>query len=1236
MGATVRRRPSGCITGRVAKKPSSQKPTAALKRPSLSRAATAAATAALCGSRRRARKPASQVSKIKTSLSSPSSSSGRTSQISWFPDSSEAIDAMDLELVPPNPPESSHGPPYGPPRPQPVRDHSSDSAEIERSGRMHGPPCDDFLENPISSWIITSSHLSLLEQLVLFGETPPLIRTGKWSMDYSCLKSAGCLVGVFPLITLSGQPAVACIFENGTCLTWEIAKRKAKAVERAAARDLAQTDAEEEEESAQDGPAREPVQGDGDANDSPEYEADEGQMDTLQDTMRSPVRPGDQGRDARTSEPSRPSQASRSSSVTAATAPRREPPREVWIQRSERWKIETSKALSQILRHSGQRSGLRVREDGYASVKEVLKHPRLRNAGATLADVQVAVTDNAKQRFQLSHQGHELLIRATQGHSMQQVRDDLLLTRITAPEEVPLAVHGTYLRHYASIYQQGLRAGRDRGQRARKHIHFAMALPRDQHRATSGMRTDVEILIYLDISRALRDGMHLYVSTNSVVLSEGFNGCIPIDYMSKVQYMHRHCACDVPGDPVPSPGRLKVAFAAVGVSPREGGRGHSPAPERVPKSRRHSRKARFDPCLVLPSLIRPPMILSDFDFDIAQVLSHPTRRHQAPASAARHQRIAPSSLLFEGPLSPHPRHWQARPRPLLESRRNSRRSSRKKRSSQSLFRTFLLDCPWCMCSQLAWSVGLLQYFSVIFRPGGGPRQHYRPDGIRRRTAGEITKRAARAAAKAGNDPGNADGAATGAAGSASATAATPEPPKGQPKGPPTGQPLIIGTGTAPPPKKAQSDGPMLGAGAAASATTATASQTPGIGCPTSGKAESPTATGSRPTESSATSSWTPMLPAARGLPPQPPPPLSKRAHGKGQGRAPPPAPKKVEWVPKRSKAPPPGITVNLDTATENSEKPASPAKRSVPITTIAPTTTPIFTQAAPNGEPASTSAASTPTLTTDACQPKKKRRSKTVPPPSTTPDLEETQHKWDLLQRVHTAAVELQDAEVPYLLHLYQSAGGYISRHNDFHAMRDRLTYEGVVGPYGVPLPLPPVGNYILSLGVSILDLQHSGYLTHIRNSSTFGDLIEAWSLTLWESSRRDLLEQLGELFTLLHCLISNIPRRIYDSLSWRITLDQLTMVFRTWLGTPSQAALAVTDQDAAVSGPPDLYDRLFRARSLSPRSGPLSGSRPTAMAEDRLQQYTFSAEAGKFSIPQAILERDRAFSPDSGDESQP
>lgn len=78
----------------------------------------------------------------------------------------------------------------------------------------------------------------------------------------------------------------------------------------------------------------------------------------------------------------------------------------------------------------------------------------------------------------------------------------------------------------------------------------------------SGMRRDVDILIFLDVKKALEgtttkcefsssflvsswafshfsslysEGMKLYVSDNKVILTEGFDGVVPVKYFQKIE-----------------------------------------------------------------------------------------------------------------------------------------------------------------------------------------------------------------------------------------------------------------------------------------------------------------------------------------------------------------------------------------------------------------------------------------------------------------------------------------------------------------------------------------------------------------------------------------------------------------------------------------------------------------------------------------------------------------------------
>uniref|UniRef100_A0A1S3Y999 tRNA 2'-phosphotransferase 1 n=1 Tax=Nicotiana tabacum TaxID=4097 RepID=A0A1S3Y999_TOBAC len=91
-----------------------------------------------------------------------------------------------------------------------------------------------------------------------------------------------------------------------------------------------------------------------------------------------------------------------------------------------------------------------------------------------------------------------------------------------------VCVHGTYKKNLESILEHGLKRMK------RLHVHFSCGLPTDGE-VISGMRRDVNVLIFLDVRRALEDGMKLYISDNRVILTEGFDGTVPVRYFEKVE-----------------------------------------------------------------------------------------------------------------------------------------------------------------------------------------------------------------------------------------------------------------------------------------------------------------------------------------------------------------------------------------------------------------------------------------------------------------------------------------------------------------------------------------------------------------------------------------------------------------------------------------------------------------------------------------------------------------------------
>ncbi|EED20125.1 tRNA splicing 2' phosphotransferase 1 [Talaromyces stipitatus ATCC 10500] len=148
----------------------------------------------------------------------------------------------------------------------------------------------------------------------------------------------------------------------------------------------------------------------------------------------------------------------------------------------------------------------------------------------------LSVKDNDPSHF---------LIRATQGHSMKSVDTTLFLEKLSlddtkedgAASNLPdTVVHGTYHGAWPLILASGgLRS------MSRLQVHFAtgptmdevypngrdapIALldPRSKATVISGMRSDAEILIYINLRRALEAGCPFYRSENGVILSEGMN-----------------------------------------------------------------------------------------------------------------------------------------------------------------------------------------------------------------------------------------------------------------------------------------------------------------------------------------------------------------------------------------------------------------------------------------------------------------------------------------------------------------------------------------------------------------------------------------------------------------------------------------------------------------------------------------------------------------------------------------
>ncbi|POM72976.1 TKL protein kinase [Phytophthora palmivora] len=194
--------------------------------------------------------------------------------------------------------------------------------------------------------------------------------------------------------------------------------------------------------------------------------------------------------------------------------------------------VRLSKTLAYALRHGAEELQLDMRPSGFVPLDQLLALPLFQSF--TEQQVEEVVRTNAKKRFSMTtdETGTTKFIRANQGHTLQLVQDEELLTPLEDPHAIDKCVHGTYLQFWESIYNTGL------SKMQRNHIHFAEREVMDDE-VVSGMRSNCNLLLYIDFPMAMQDGIKFYKSSNNVVLSPGMGDSGVIDRRYFLRAMKR-------------------------------------------------------------------------------------------------------------------------------------------------------------------------------------------------------------------------------------------------------------------------------------------------------------------------------------------------------------------------------------------------------------------------------------------------------------------------------------------------------------------------------------------------------------------------------------------------------------------------------------------------------------------------------------------------------------------------
>lgn len=162
-----------------------------------------------------------------------------------------------------------------------------------------------------------------------------------------------------------------------------------------------------------------------------------------------------------------------------------------------------SKFLSLILRHQPETIQLKLDENGWAEVSELITKSAKGRMHFSFEDLEEVVETNNKKRFAFNED--KTRIRASQGHSID---IDLSLKAVQPPD---FLYHGTAETNMASILGKGIE------KRSRQHVHLSA----DKETATKvGMRHGKPVILTIRTKEMYEDGIAFYLSANDVWLTD--------------------------------------------------------------------------------------------------------------------------------------------------------------------------------------------------------------------------------------------------------------------------------------------------------------------------------------------------------------------------------------------------------------------------------------------------------------------------------------------------------------------------------------------------------------------------------------------------------------------------------------------------------------------------------------------------------------------------------------------
>ncbi|WP_025143090.1 RNA 2'-phosphotransferase [Pedobacter jeongneungensis] len=169
-----------------------------------------------------------------------------------------------------------------------------------------------------------------------------------------------------------------------------------------------------------------------------------------------------------------------------------------------------SKLLSYILRHSPETIKLKLDENGWAEVNELIAKFDLYELTLDFELLEYVVENNDKKRFAFN--ADKTKIRANQGHSIS------VELNLNETEPLEHLYHGTVEKFLPDIKTQGLQ------KMSRQHVHLSA----DKEIANKvGGRRGKSVILIINSGAMHRAGYKFYLSANNVWLTD----VVPAEYI---------------------------------------------------------------------------------------------------------------------------------------------------------------------------------------------------------------------------------------------------------------------------------------------------------------------------------------------------------------------------------------------------------------------------------------------------------------------------------------------------------------------------------------------------------------------------------------------------------------------------------------------------------------------------------------------------------------------------------